>query len=228
MSDLNHFILLCSAKRQKAYSEAVSAAEYPVEVVPSPEEALRACVRNPPLAVIVDMVTGMRAGNANTSLLALYNLELNWPVLRGTAKKNEPVMVLSTSPQISAPFCEGLLAIACEDPNWGQRESPRRFIRQEIQCRARVRLSNDADWQVGTVMEMSTGGCFVLSYEPLPVNSSVQLEIRDLTESPITLEARIVWTRNWNDSVKLPGMGLQFDWESPSAELADALSKRFL
>ena len=228
MPELNHFILLCSEKRQEAYSEAVSSAEYPVEVVPSPEDALRACVRNPPLAVIVDMVTGMRAGNANTSLLALYNLELNWPVLRGTAKKNEPVMVLSTSPQISAPFCEGLVAIACEDPLWGQRESPRKFIRQEIQCRARVQLTDSGEWQVGTVMEMSTGGCFVVSYEPLPSESAVQVEIRDLTDSPIVLAARIVWTRNWSDSVKLPGMGLQFEFDSVPSELADALSKRFL
>ena len=77
-------------------------------------------------------------------------------------------------------------------------------------------------------MEMSTGGCFVLSFEPLPVESLVQVEIRDLTDSPIVLEARIVWIRNWNDSVKLPGMGLQFDSESASPELADALSKSFL
>ena len=77
-------------------------------------------------------------------------------------------------------------------------------------------------------MEMSTGGCFVVSYEPLPTESAVQVEIRDLTDSPIVLAARIVWTRNWSDSVKLPGMGLQFDFDSVPPELADALSKRFL
>ena len=228
MSELNHFILLCSERRQKAYSEAVSSAEYPVEVVPSPEEALRACVRNPPLAVIVDMVTGMRAGNANTSLLALYNLELDWPVLRGTAKKNEPVMVLSTSPQISAPFCEGLLAIARNDPEWGRRESSRKFIRQEIQCRARVQLMNNSDWLVGTVTEMSTGGCFIVTYEPLPVDSSLRVEIRDLTDPPIIIEAKVVWTRNWDDSVKLPGMGLHFGSGAAPPELAEALNKQLL
>jgi len=228
MSEIDHFILLCSEKRQKAYSEVVSSAEHPVEIVPSPEEALRACVRNPPLAVIVDMVTGMRAGNANTSLLALYNLELNWPVLRGTAKKNEPVMVLSTSPQISAPFCEGLLAIACEDPQWGRRESPRKFIRQEIQCRARVRMKENGEWQRGTIMEMSTGGCFIVSYEPLPVESLIDIEIQDLSETPIIADARIVWIRNWEDGIKLPGMGLQFVYNDVPPELANALSNSFL
>ena len=84
-----YFILLCSEKRQGTYDEVIAEASYPVEVVNTPDECLKACVREPPYAVIVDMITGMRAGSTNTSLLVLYNLELTWPVLRSTAKRNE-------------------------------------------------------------------------------------------------------------------------------------------
>ena len=228
MSAQDHFILLCSEKRQLAYAEVIAAANFPVEVVHSPEEALAACVRKPPLALIVDTVTGMRSGNANTSLLALYNLELSWPVLRGTAKKNEAVTVLSTSSQISAPFCEGLAAVAANSPQWNTQTSRRRFIRQRVQCRSRAQLSGTPDWSLGTILDLSGGGCFVVSFAPLPIESSLTIEILDLVDSPIMVSGRVVWNRLWEDGTELPGMGIQFDAESVPLSLIDALSKCLL
>lgn len=225
MSGPRHYILLCSDKRQQAYSEAISKAPHPIEVVSSPEQALQACIRNPPLAVIIDMMTSMRMGTTDTSLLALYSLELSWPVLQATAKKNEPVMLVSTSPKIRAPLSEGLAAIAANSPQWNRRKSNRRFIRQQVQCRTRIRPHNAADWLEGTIVEMSTGGCFVVTFSPLPAKTKVVVEILDLDHSPIVTNGSVVWIRDWADSVKLPGMGLQFEFQSVPPQLADALAK---
>lgn len=221
-----YFIVLCSPKRQRTYDEVVANATYPVEVVDTPDECLKACVRQPPCAVIVDMITGMRAGSTNTSLLVLYNLELAWPVLRSTAKRDEPVMIVSTSPQNTAPFVEALEAIATNDPNWLRPQTPRRFIRQSVQCRSRSRVKDQADkWHQGTIMELSTGGCFLITYEPLPIDSQMELEIWDLGEHILKAEGRVVWIRDWGDGPELPGMGVAFDLDSVPQELAKALGQ---
>jgi len=222
--ETKYFILLCSAKRQSAYDEVMANAQYPVELVNTPDECLKACVRQPPYAVIVDMITGMRAGSTNTSLLVLYNLELTWPVLRSTAKRDEPIMIVSTSPQNTAPFVEALCAIATDDPSWLRPQTPRRFIRQAVQCRSRSRVKDESDsWHQGTIMELSTGGCFLITYEPLPINSRMELEIWDLTDDAMKVEGDVVWIRAWDNGPELPGMGVAFDLSSVPPELAKAL-----
>jgi|MDSW01.1.fsa_nt_gb hypothetical protein len=224
-----YFILLCSEKRQGTYDEVIAQASYPVEVVNTPDECLKACVREPPYAVIVDMITGMRAGSTNTSLLVLYNLELTWPVLRSTAKRNEPVMIVSTSPQNTAPFVEAISAIATNDPSWLRPQTPRRFIRQTVQCRSRSRVTGEEDrWHQGTIMEISTGGCFLITYEPLPIDSQMELEIWDLSDKVMTVRGHVVWIRAWDDGPELPGMGVAFDLSSVPPELAKALGQAIL
>lgn len=224
-----YFILLCSAKRQATYDEVIANSEYPVELVNTPDECLKACVRQPPYAVIVDMITGMRAGSTNTSLLVLYNLELTWPVLRSTAKRNEPVMIVSTSPQNTAPFTEALSAIATDDPSWLRPQTPRRFIRQTVQCRSRSRVLKESDhWHQGTIMELSTGGCFLITYDPLPIDSEMELEIWDLADEVMSVQGHVVWIRAWDDGPELPGMGVAFDLESVPPELAKALGQAII
>ena len=227
--ETKYFILLCSEKRQGTYDEVIANASYPVEVVNTPDECLKACVREPPCAVIVDMITGMRAGSTNTSLLVLYNLELTWPVLRSTAKRNEPIMIVSTSPQNTAPFVEAINAIATDDPAWLRPQTPRRFIRQTVQCRSRSRVTGEDDrWHQGTIMELSTGGCFLITYEPLPIDSQMELEIWDLTDKVMTVRGHVVWIRAWDDGPELPGMGVAFDLSSVPPELAKALGQAIL
>ena len=225
MSEGSYFILLCSAKRQKSYTEVLAGCTHNVQVVDTPDQALQACVQEPPAAVIVDMITGMRAGTNNTSLLVLYNLELTWPVVRSTAKKNEPVTIISTSPQNTAPFLEALDGIAAADSAWVKPLTPRRFIRQAVQCRARTRLTGQTEWDHATVLEISTGGCFMVSYTPYPIGSKCDVEIWDIASDIQTLDARVVWIRSWADSAQLPGMGLAFDLNTVSKDLAEALGQ---
>ena len=63
-------------------------------------------------------------------------------------------------------------------------------------------------------MELSTGGCFLITYEPLPIDSQMELEIWDLTDKVMTVRGHVVWIRAWDDGPELPGMGVAFDLSS--------------
>ena len=111
--DTSYFVLICSTRRRRAYQEVLDQSSHPIVVVDTPEEALRQVVRRPPIAVIVDMITGMRAGASNTSLLVLYNLELAWPVVRGTTNRT------SRSPS-SQPLLNGPRHLSRHSTAWSK------------------------------------------------------------------------------------------------------------
>ena len=225
--DASYFVLICSSRRRRAYQEVLDSSEHPIVVVDTPEEALRQVVRRPPIAVIVDMITGMRAGASNTSLLVLYNLELAWPVVRGTTKQNEPVSIVATSPQRTAPFVEALDSMTNDINDWTAPAAPRRYSRQAIQCRARVLPEGDTQWRRGTILELSAGGCFMVSYEPIPEGTSIEIEVRDIGDTFAHLKGHVVWSRSWEDSTQLPGIGIAFDEPSVPEALKDFLGSSF-
>ena len=219
-------VLLCLEKRQKAYAESVAKCSVQVRVANSAAEALKSCVENPPACVIIDMVTGMRIGNNDRGLLTLYNLELNWPVLRGTVKRGEPAMIVSTEPQRSAEFSQAIEELIAGSDSWGERRWPRRFIRIPVKARARLRRKGHDSWIRGTIREMSTGGCSITFYGEAPIGADVEVEIRDIGPQFI-INGKIVWSRMWEDSVEPPSVGVEFFKSEVPAELAILLS-RFL
>lgn len=225
--DTAYFVLICSTRRRRAYQEVLDESQQPIVVVDTPEEALRQVVRRPPIAVIVDMITGMRAGASNTSLLVLYNLELAWPVVRGTTKQNEPVSIVATSPQRTAPFVEALDSMVKGISEWTAPAAPRRYIRQAIQCRARVLLEGEKDWHRGTILEISAGGCYMVTYDTIARDTQLEIEVRDIGDTYAHLKGRVVWSRNWEESTQLPGVGIAFDEATVPEALKDFLGTSF-
>ena len=225
--DISYFVLICSTRRRRAYQEVLDESGHPIVVVDTPEEALRQVVRRPPIAVIVDMITGMRAGASNTSLLVLYNLELAWPVVRGTTKQNEPVSIVATSPQRTAPFVEALDSMIEGISEWTAPAAPRRYIRQAIQCRARVLPEGQKDWHRGTILELSAGGCYMVTYDMIAQDTQLEIEVRDIGDTYAHLNGRVVWSRGWEESTQLPGIGIAFDEATVPEALKDFLGTSF-
>lgn len=63
------------------------------------------------------------------------------------------------------------------------------------------------------IVNMSTGGMFIESSNPLPVDTLLQVELMLPGKTPITCKARVAWTNGPHSLKKhsLPyGMGLQF------------------
>lgn len=58
-------------------------------------------------------------------------------------------------------------------------------------------------------LNVSAGGCFVVSMEPLPNGTEIWVSFRDLADQhPVRCEVR--WVQEWGKTLKAPGMGLRF------------------
>ena len=76
----NRFVVLCDSERQERYAVELGEVSHEVEMLDDVVEVLKTCIRHPPLAVIVDMVSGRKMNG--DAIVALTNLELSWPILR--------------------------------------------------------------------------------------------------------------------------------------------------
>ncbi len=68
---------------------------------------------------------------------------------------------------------------------------------------------------------ISRGGCFLISFEPLNVGDRVWLTIPELKDNA-PIEAEVRWVRLWGEYRFLPGMGVRFIGltEAQKAELS--------
>ena len=215
------FVLLCDHERWGRYEKELALAEHEVERLDDVLDVLKTCIRKPPLAVIIDMASSR--GRNNDSLVALTNLELAWPILRCRAKPDGSLMVISTTPINRAPLLTALEQIEEGDSSWFRNDIARRNVRVPVQIRARARLANDERWQLGTILDLGAGGCFFHTFEPFELGEPVVIEIRDLYSLPFELSGFVTWARTWDQSTKLPGIGIAFDGRGPIEHLLDAL-----
>ena len=221
----NRFILLCEESRCDRYFPCIEAVSYEVEVVTNADDVFRLCVERAPYAVIVDMVSGMHLNSERLNIL--YNLSLAWPVVRCRTRHDGPFVIISTNPINRSNFEDALGQIATGDPAWQPKETIRRDIRVELQLRARWRNSGtEADWKLGTILNLSAGGCFLHLYENQDLGTEMELEILDLVEFPLHIEGKVVWRRSWDDGVMLPGMGVTFESGEGLSELRANLATR--
>ncbi len=221
----NRFILLCEESRGKRYKTAIDSVSYDVEIVNTAEDVFRQCVQRAPYAVIVDMVSGMHLNSERLNIL--YNLALAWPVVRCRTRHDGPFVIISTNPINRANMEDALGQIAAGDPAWQPKQAIRRDIRVELQLRARWRNgAADGEWALGTILNISSGGCFLHLYENESLGTELQLEILDLVGFPLHVSGKVVWRRSWDDGVQLPGMGVTFEAGDGLEELRANLATR--
>lgn len=101
------------------------------------------------------------------------------------------------------------------------------FARQEVsgdvvraelrhQVELKVRLVHEGRERKELVADLSTGGAFVRSWNPLPVGASVQVFLRPpLSLTALELKAHVAWVRLAGEH---PGMGLEFEHDEASKE----------
>ncbi|MEZ4270874.1 MAG: PilZ domain-containing protein [Myxococcota bacterium] len=209
------FVLLCEPERQTRYLNAIDQCQHAIALADCVDTVIQECLRHPPEAILIDLISGMRAGTPE--MRTLQNLDMAWPVLRANAQDTDPIIIVSTTPAISAPFNEALNAIAMGYESWHQPTFKRKYIRIPVQCRARIRAAGSTRHIPATVLELTPRGCFVVNYAPFDPPCSIEIEIHDIVETPIALNARVAWTRQWQDSPLFPGNGLYFPQDIPEA-----------
>ncbi len=98
-------------------------------------------------------------------------------------------------------------------------------VEQRQQVELKVRMVHEGRQRKELVADLSTGGAFVRSWNPLPVGAKVELSLRlPLTFSALELKGHVAWVRLAGEH---PGMGIEFvhEDEGGRAKLEKVLLK---
>jgi hypothetical protein len=219
----NYFLLLAAGERQVQYEEIIKTLPYDIVIVDGMLPLLDRCIQEPPLAVLVDAPSSARIGAALVN--PLFELHMRWPVMRCTTRPDGGVTVMCSSPDRQGALAQALPAIIAGDPDWLP-PWRRRYVRVDVQCRARVRLAGEDRWRQGNCLNLSRNGAFIVTYEPQAVGDALDLEVWDIAEEAARAKAHVVRLRKWDDGPKLPGIGVDFEPGTTTRELSRLLVTR--
>ena len=181
----DRIIVLSLSDRVAPYQEALASFELEVEYLDNVMEVFRSCVRRPPGALIVDMVSA--SALESSALVNLTNLNLGWPIVRCRARPDGILMLVSTSPINRGAIGEALPKLLERDANWVNVNNVRMDLRVPVEVRGRCRIG-DGEWVLGNVLNLGTGGCFFTATRQSPLirksKSSSETSVVTLSCSP--------------------------------------------
>lgn len=223
------FLLLSSEDRRPLFDEVLG--ERPVRCVTTVLDAVRECISDPPLAVLMDLSSTLHSGVAETA--PLYDLGIDLPVLRcsggGQASGGglAPWIAMCQAPFKRVPLAQAVEEILHADPSWKHPTNLRRFVR--VNCNARVLFSvtGTQDWKRANVQSMSVSGLFLFSLEAPAVGTDVTLRILDCGEEEMRITSFTSWVHRWEEGPHLPGCGLDFDRSTVPDALGRFLANSF-
>ena len=218
----DRIIVLSLSDRVAPYQEALASFELEVEYLDNVMEVFRSCVRRPPGALIVDMVSASVL--ESSALVNLTNLNLGWPIVRCRARPDGILMLVSTSPINRGAIGEALPKLLERDANWVNVNNVRMDLRVPVEARGRCRIG-DGEWVLGNVLNLGTGGCFFHCYATVSVDSEIEVELRDLGREPLVFSGRVSWTSLWEFSPRLPGFGVKFARSPETDKLVEYIVK---
>lgn len=224
-SDTSHPVLrmLCTSDRRAFYEQRFSKTNRRPVYYEYLSELLSDCVAEPPLAIVLDFPSALRAGAVAMSFLS--NLGVDWPVLRVKPLPNGNVQALCLDPANRGELLHALEHIAASDPKWHSSHVKRHYVRLKIDCRVCWRGPQEGPWSHGNGLNLSVAGAFILAPTPPEVGQTVELEIWDIDDERIELQAVVMRSRTWERGPKTPGFAVRF--VLPSLRLQKALVRRY-
>lgn len=216
------FYFLCLEKRQPAYKLITSNLEHNVVYIDTLEELVKRCIEVPPAGLFIDILTSLRFGAAN--IMPIDNLGMSWPVMRCNITSNGSTLVLCMDTPKRDTLPNALAAITKGEAGWFNPKNERKHIRMKIRSRTRIRLVGTDNWQESNGRDLSVVGAYIHTYNLLTPGSTVEVELLDLYENPLKSEATVLWTRRWDESMHLPGVGLAFTDETIQDQLKQVLT----
>jgi hypothetical protein len=218
----SNFVFLCIRKRQPAYEAIIKGLPYHITFVDTLEELLRQCIKKPPLGLFIDILTSLRFGANN--IMPIDNMGMIWPIMRCNITSNGSTLVLCMDTPQRDSLPNALQALINNDPLWHNAKNKRLDIRININFRARFRRENSEKWEICNGLNISKGGAFLHTYFPLQIGEHLELELKDLADTPIICNASVRWTRIWDNTTMLPGAGVMFHTDSSEFALAEILT----
>ncbi|MBI5186948.1 MAG: PilZ domain-containing protein [Nitrospinae bacterium] len=215
------FIILCLKERQPKYDRVLAGLLHEIILVESMEPLVRFCIETPPSGVLIDMASGARIGSSEMAILD--NLKVTWPIIRCNVSADGSVRVMHKELEKTPLLPQALDFIVQRVHNKEAKHLGARHIRINVRCRTRFQVPDDGNWRPGNVLNLSMGGAFILTHDPPQIGEPVLLEFLDLFDSPLKCSAKTAWVRRWEESDKLPGVGVAFQAETFEPGLKKAL-----
>lgn len=207
MSENGRFYLLCSPQRRPEYDKALAQHPYSIRLFEQVDALAAACLHEPPLAAMVDLLSVTALGAEAVDGLSAWHV--CWPVARCSINPAGEVMFLWLDGRKRARLEEALKALSTGEPGWRHPVHHRRYLRLEMMCRARYRQPNGS-WQRSNTLNVGGGGLFLVSYEEFELGTCFEVELQDLAPETLTIRAHLAWKRTWLERLELPGLGLCF------------------
>lgn len=217
------FLLLSNPERRALFERALEG--HLVNHVGTVLDAVRHCVSDPPLAVLMDLASTLHTGVAETA--PLYDLGIDLPILRCTGGSPSPWIAMCQAPFKRVPLENALSEIASGDPTWKHPSNPRRFVRVNINARLMFRVKPSDPWIRANSQSMSVSGVFMQTLEPPEVGTDIDLKILDILQEEIQIKASVVWLHRWIEGPHQPGCGLNFDRSTVPDTLGHFLADSF-
>ncbi len=100
-----------------------------------------------------------------------------------------------------------LSKVAEEQVRWDERRGSRR-----VKFVTDIHFSSDSNFYTGFTSNISEGGVFVATYNPFPIGTMMELQLRmPGCKEPITVKGEVRWVQEPNpDSDGHPGVGVRF------------------
>jgi hypothetical protein len=219
-----YFLVMCCRENREVFEIEFRHAGMQAVFASTVEETLRYGFMLPPLAIVIDSYTATRVGSEKVS--GLFNLGVNWPVMRATVPATGDVRVMCLEPAKSLSLCKAIEEIARGSDDWRHPRFFRKSMRIDIRTRARIRTGERESWRNANLLSISVGGGYLVLSEGIPTKGAhVELELLDLVEHPLHTEGKIAWRRTWDDGPDLPGVGVEFAADAVNSELRTALAE---
>jgi hypothetical protein len=217
------FLLLSTADRRPLFDAVLEG--IPVRSVATVLEAVRQCVSDPPLAVLMDLSSTLHSGVAETA--PLYDLGIDLPILRCTGGGEAPWIAMCQAPFRRLPLAQAVQEIAAGDLSWKHPVHLRRFVRVSRNARILFAAHGTEEWKRGNTQSMSVSGLFLMTQDAPPVGTDVDVRLLDCAEDEIRCTGTVVWVHRWEEGTHIPGCGLNFDQSTVPEELGNFLADSF-
>ena len=223
----DYFAFLVNKQRQPLFEAALQEQARCVQYFDSVPQLLMQCIKQPPLAVMTDLPTLVKIDKSFVN--RLFDLGVNWPVMRCMITPQGVCRVHCHSPQRNTDLEEVFDEIAAGSGGWRNARFKRTHLRLKVQRCVELRATGQREWLRGNTMSLSSGGAMVLTFDAWDVGQQIELKILDLLEPTPVLHARIVRSSPWGNFDQLPCIGVQFDPSSvPDGLLHKIASPEFL
>ena len=136
-------------------------------------------------------------------------------------------MAMCQAPFKREPLSKALAEICAGDVSWKHPVNMRKFVRINQNARVWFRRQGAEAWRRANCQSMSVSGLFLLTLDPEPVGTEVELRILDTAAEEVAISGAVIWNHKWEDGPHIPGSGVNFDRSTVPESFRDYLANSF-